>query len=66
MPDAELHARRMKQILLDTCENRELQELKRLVRNWRSPGGPGQDAFNRAVVRAIDHIQRRMDALLRA
>ncbi len=66
MPDAELHARRLKQILLDTHHKPELEALKRLIRNWRSPGAPGQDAFNRGVVRALDEIQRRLDALLRA
>lgn len=56
---------RLRQILLNTTEKPNLMSLKRMVRNWRQPGTPGQDAVNRAMIRAIDEIQQRLDALLR-
>ena len=56
---------RMKQILSCTMENVPLQELKRLVRQWASPGIGQQDAINRAMIRSIDRLQTRLDALLR-
>ena len=65
MPPEQIDARRFKQLLLITHAKPRLEELKRQVRGWRGAGAPGQDAINRAVVRAIDEIQQRIDALIR-
>ncbi|MCG8408086.1 MAG: hypothetical protein MI923_23045 [Phycisphaerales bacterium] len=55
---------RLRQILLSTSQKPHLAALKRMVRNWRQPGA-GQDAINRAMIRAMDEIQERLDALLK-
>ncbi len=56
---------RMKQILLHTRGTQHLDALKRMVRNWRTPGAPGQDGVNRALIRAVDELHNRLDALLK-
>jgi len=56
---------RLKQILLSTRDRRHLDRLKRLVRKWQSPGAPGQDAVNRALIRSMDELHQRLDGLLR-
>jgi hypothetical protein len=60
-----LDTNRLKQLLLTAHERPKLEELKRQVRGWHSSGAPGQDAINRAVVRAIDDLHARMDVLLK-
>jgi phosphoribulokinase len=56
--------RRLKSLPLSTHGKPNLEHLKRLVRHW-SQSGTGQEGVNRAVVRALDEIQNRLDALLR-
>jgi hypothetical protein len=53
------------QLLLATYARPNLDELKRQVRGWHSNGSPGQDAINRAMVRALDELHARIDALTR-
>ncbi|HUN80298.1 MAG TPA: hypothetical protein VMV81_02200 [Phycisphaerae bacterium] len=61
---ATIEMQRFKSLLLATQSKPQLEHLKRLVRNW-SQRGPGQDGVNRAMVRALDEVQNRLDALLR-
>ncbi len=56
---------RMKQLLMSTADKPKLYALKNMIRNWQTPGAPGQDAINRAMVRAIDELQNRLDSLLK-
>lgn len=65
MIDANHAFTRMRQILLSTADKQRLMTLKDLVRNWHSSGGAGQDAINRAVVRAIEEVQNRLDQLMK-
>ena len=59
-----LELRRLKSLLLATHGKPNLEHLKRLVRHW-SQSGTGQEGVNRAIVRALDEIQNRLDVLLR-
>ena len=61
----EATASRMRLLLLATHSKPRLEELKRQVRRWQTKGSMGQDAINRAIVRAIDEVQERMDTLLK-
>ena len=65
MANTDLDANRLKQLLLATYARPNLDELRRQVRGWRSTGAPGQDAINRAFVRALDELHGRIDALSR-
>lgn len=65
MANGQVEILRLKQILLSTSSKIHLAELKRQIRRWQQPGAPGQDAINRAMVRAIDEVQSRLDALIR-
>jgi hypothetical protein len=65
MANTDLDANRLKQLLLATFARPNLDELKRQVRGWHSTGSPGQDAINRATVRAIEELHMRLDALLK-
>ncbi len=65
MSTSEFQLLRMKQLLMSTADKPQLYALKRMVRNWQTPGAPGQDAINRAAVRALDEIQNRLDAPLK-
>ncbi len=65
MSTSEFQLLRMTQILMSTAEKPKLYALKNMIRNWQTPGAPGQDAINRAVVRALDELQNRLDALLK-
>ncbi len=64
MPE-DLQMRRMKQILMLSSQKPMLLALKKRVRNWKTPGAPNQDGVNRAIVRALDEIQNRLDSLMR-
>ncbi len=65
MAHTDLDANRLKQLLLATYPRPHLDELRRQVRGWNSHGAPGQDAINRALVRALDELHARIDALTR-
>jgi len=56
---------RMRQLLLSTMDKPRLEALKRLVRNYNAHGGVGQEAVNRAVVRALIELHHRLDSLIR-
>lgn len=56
---------RMKQLLLSTRGTQHLDDLKRMIRKWPTPGAPGQDGINRALIRALDEMHRRLDVLLK-
>ncbi len=56
---------RLRQLLLSTHEKQRLEALKDLVRKWYASGNTGQDAINRAVVRAIEEVQHRLDQLIK-
>lgn len=56
---------RMRRILRNTSRKAALEDLKLMLRNWRSAGAPGQDALNRAIIRALNEAHERLDALLR-
>ena len=63
--EGSVEANRLKPLLLTTHERPRLEDLKRQVRGWHSSGAPGQEAINRAVVRAIDELHARIDVLLK-
>lgn len=56
---------RLRQLILSTHAKPQMETLKRMVRKWQSPRSTGQDAVNRAMVRALDELHNRIDVLLK-
>lgn len=56
---------RLRQLLLSTHAKPQMETLKRMIRKWQSSQSTGQDAVNRAVVRALDELHNRLDVLLK-